>query len=515
VSPQRLSIATLPGRLPGGSTGPRGADPTAMTIGIVHFGIGAFHRSHQAVFTEDAAAATGDTGWGILGVTGRTDAVVEQLRPQDCLYGVLEKDRAETSLRIVGSVREVAFPGRDSVRVVEVLASPTTQIATLTITEKGYLRAQDGAIDLGLASVQHDIRIVERELSGEEPSEPSETAIGLLVRGLAGRFRLNGEPFTVLCCDNLIDNGSMVKRVVFSLAAAIGSGDPAATSARDRFLDWLGESVAFPSSMVDRITPAVTESDREEALALLGLRDDALVVAEPFSQWVIEDRFAGRRPAWELAGVTITDDVAPFENAKLRILNSTHSLLAYLGQLKGHQTIADAVADDALLRVAGRVLDDDILPTLVEPPGLDLRQYRDTVLERIGNPALAHTTRQVGMDGSQKLPNRIIGVAVERLAAGELPLGLALAIAAWIRYIASTMKDGAAPLDDPMADTLTAAIGSADAPDTDPTGVVDRMFAITAVFPAELAASVAFRDAVAAQLDEVRRLTAPSQVLNG
>jgi fructuronate reductase len=499
----RLSIATLTDRLPDGSTGPR-IDPTETTIGIVHFGIGAFHRSHQAVFTEDAAAATGESGWGILGVTGRSDAVVEQLRPQDCLYGVLQKDRDETSLRIVGSVREVAFPGRDSVRVVEVLAGPTTQIATLTITEKGYLRAPDGAIDLSLASVQHDLRIIERQLAGEQPTEPSETAIGLLVRGLAARFSLGAEPFTVLCCDNLVDNGSMVKRVILSLAAAIGTGDRSSA----RFLDWLGESVAFPSSMVDRITPAVTEVDREEALALLGLRDDALVVAEPFSQWVIEDRFAGRRPAWELAGVTITDDVAPYEKAKLRILNATHSLLAYLGMVKGHRTIADAVADDALLLVAGRVLDDDILPTLEELPGLDLRQYRDTVLERIGNPALKHTTRQVGMDGSQKLPNRIIGVAVERLAAGEVPRGLALAIAAWIRYIASTMEEGAPPLDDPIADVLTAAIGSADAPDTDPTGVVDRMFAIAAVFPAELAASTEFRDAVAAQLDEVRRITA-------
>ena len=326
----RLSIATLPVRFAEGVSGPA-VDPTALSIGIVHFGVGAFHRSHQAVFTEDAAAATRDTRWGIFGVTGRTESVVHQLRPQDCLYGVLQKGVGETSLRIIGSLRDVAWPGRDSVRVLDAMASPTTHIASLTITEKGYLRAPDGGIDLALPAVKHDLALIGNELRGEAAAESSQTAIGLLVRGLARRYRLGGQPFTVLSCDNVVHNGVMVKQVVLSLARAAGE-------TASGWLEWLEQAVAYPSTMVDRITPAATPGDHAEAFALLGLGDEALVVAEPFSQWVVEDRFAGPRPAWEKAGVILTGDVDPYERAKLRILNGTHSLLAYVG---GTQRIRD------------------------------------------------------------------------------------------------------------------------------------------------------------------------------
>lgn len=503
--PPRLSIATLPANLLGSVSGPA-LDVSTLSIGIVHFGIGAFHRSHQAVFTEDAAAATGETGWGILGVTGRTEAVVHQLRPQDCLYGVLQKDAVSTSLRIIGSVREVAWPGRDSERVLEAMASPSTHIASLTITEKGYLRAADGTIDLGLPAVQHDLALVEHELTGESSPAASHTAIGLLVRGLARRYRLNREPFTVLPCDNVVHNGAMVRMVVSSLAAAVTLDG--SDSARDGWLRWLEESVACPSTMVDRITPAVTEADHEEAFGLLGLRDEALVVAEPFSQWVIEDHFAGPRPAWEKAGVIITDDVRPFERAKLRILNSMHSLLAYLGVLKGHETIADAVGDASLRDVARSIVDDDILPTLESPLGLHLEEYRDEVLKRFANPSLAHTTLQVAMDGSQKLPNRILGTAEDRLAAGHVPVGLAFVVAAWILFIVSTLQPDGPPLDDPLADQLVAAVGSADAIDVDAALVVARVFSLREIFSPELGTSRAFQAAVVSQFAAVRSLIA-------
>jgi fructuronate reductase len=523
VSPQRLSLATLPvpftprAEIAPGVVGPA-VDPRAVSLGIVHFGIGAFHRSHQAVFTEDAAAAAGEIGWGILGVTGRTDSVVRQLQPQDCLYGVLQKDASSTSLRIIGSVREVASPGRDSGRVVEVMASEHTHIATLTITEKGYLRTADGVIDLSLPAVQADLALVTAELLGKDPDGASRTAIGLLVRGLARRFRTNRGPFTVLCCDNVVHNGEMVKKVIVSLASAISDTEPGG-SVRSAFLAWLRQQVAFPSSMVDRITPAVTADDQREVFRMLGLVDDALVVAEPFSQWVIEDSFAGPRPAWERAGVIMTGDVMPFERAKLRVLNATHSLLAYLGQLCGYETIAEVVADDELRLIAHRILDDDILPTLENLPGLDLREYRDSVLERFANPALAHTTLQVAMDGSQKLPNRILGTVVDRLEAGAVPLGLAFAIAAWVSFIATTIEDGTArakpPLDDPMAAQLIAAVGSAEAIETEPEAVLDRLLSIRRIFPAELAASREFRDAIASQFSEVRRVTASPRPSNG
>jgi len=510
VSLQRLSIETLraPG-FPGGRvTAPR-VDPGATSIGIVHFGIGAFHRSHQAVFTEDAAAATGETGWGILGVTGRTDAVVQQLRPQDCLYGVLDRGATATTLRLIASVRDVAWPGRDSERVAETLASPTTHIATLTITEKGYLRAPGGAIDLDLPAVQHDLAVIERELAGEGDLPMSQTPIGLLVRGLARRFRRGGAPFTVLPCDNLVGNGAITQTLVTSLIAAIGrAGGADARKARDDMLVWLGASVTFPSTMVDRITPATTKADREEAFALLGAWDEALVVAEPFTQWVIEDRFAGPRPAWEKAGAILTDDVTPYERVKLRVLNATHSLLAYTGALEGYRTIAEALGDTALYELVRRVIDDDILPTLEAPAELDLAQYRDSVLERFANPNIAHTTLQIAMDGSQKLPNRVLGTVVDRLEAGHTPLGLALVVAAWITFIASTLAQGGPVLDDPLAELLQTVVASADAVSVDPTGLVARVLAMGEVFPPQLRDSAAFRDAIVSQFTTVQNLTA-------
>jgi fructuronate reductase len=497
VSSERLSLATLASARTGRFTGPA-LDPTAMSIGIVHFGVGAFHRSHQAVFTEGAAAAKGETGWGILGVTGRSDAVVRQLRPQDCLYGVLQKDGASSSLRVVGAIREVASPGVDSVRVVEAMASDDTHLATLTITEKGYLRTAAGTVDLDLPGVGEDVATVAAELAGAAPAAASKTAIGLLVRGLARRHRLGGRPFAVLSCDNIVHNGEVLKGVILSFAVACGD---------ERFTRWLESAVSFPSSMVDRITPAVTAADHDEAFALLGLHDEALVVAEPFSQWVIEDDFADGRPAWELAGVTMTADVMPFERAKLRVLNATHSLLAYLGWLSGYDTIAEAVADASLRERALRMLNEDILPTLESLPGLELDEYRDSVLTRFANPALAHTTLQVAMDGSQKLPNRTLVTAEERLAAGSVPQGLALTIAAWLRFIAATLVESGPSLDDPLAARLASAVGTAEAVDSEPEAVVDRLFGIREIFSEGLASSAPFRDAVVSHLAEVRELT--------
>ncbi|WP_233204675.1 mannitol dehydrogenase family protein [Cryobacterium sp. Y62] len=495
----RLSLETISSGYPGGAIGPH-VDPEVLTIGIVHFGIGAFHRAHQAVFTEDAAAATGDTCWGILGVTGRTDSVVQQLKPQDCLYGVLQKGASETSLRIVGSVRDVAWPARDSEKVAASLASASTHIATLTITEKGYLSAGDG-IDLNLPIVQQDLALIERELLDEGDLPASGSPIGLLVRGLTRRFRAGGRPFTVLSCDNLVNNGALTRTLVFSLVEALKP-----SVRRDELLAWLGTSVSFPSSMVDRIAPATTPADRAEALGLLGLLDEALVVAEPFTQWVIEDDFAGPRPAWELAGAILTADVTPYERAKLRILNATHTQLAYLGALKGHATIAQAIADPALRAAARRTIDADILPTLDVPFGLNLDDYRDSVLDRFTNPNLPHTTMQVGMDGSQKLPTRILGTVTDRLVAGHTPEGLALTVAAWISFVASTLAADGPTLDDPLADLLREAAGSVDAAVTEPTALVDRFFALAEVFPPAVSASAVFHAAVVDQLGEVQRL---------
>jgi fructuronate reductase len=505
-------------------------DPTDLSIGIVHFGIGAFHRAHQAVFTEDAMVATADSRWGILGVTGRTDSVVQQLRPQDCLYGVLERGADADALRIVSSVLDVAWPAKESERITETVAAPTTHVATLTITEKGYQRAANGDADVVSDAVRADVAVIAAELAGEDAPPASRTPLGLLVRGLARRFRRGGEPFSVVSCDNVVDNGHMTKQIVMSLARAAsvpelvacpeeGAKRPsrregtqacpakAAPPTTTDFTAWLEASVTFPSTMVDRLTPATTGEDRERAFELLGLRDEGLVVAEPFRQWVIEDDFAGPRPAWERVGAIVTADVAPYERAKLRILNGSHSMLAYLGALAGHETIAQAVADERLRVAVLRMLDDDILPTVAAPRGMELAEYRDSVLHRFANPQLKHATRQVAMDGSHKVPLRWLAPACERLAAGRVPHGIALAVAGWITYIARASDADSANLDDPLAHTLQAAVGDTASLGDDPVAAVERIFAVDEVFAGELRASAAFRAAVVAQLPVVRALT--------
>jgi fructuronate reductase len=499
--------------------------PESITIGIVHFGIGAFHRAHQAVFTADAMAATGDTRWGILGVTGRNKAVVDQLRPQGCVYGVLSKsagagERPDRHLRLISAIREVAWPAEDSAAIAETVALPTTHLITLTITEKGYLRALGsqgtGSLDLRLESVAHDLDCVAHELAGEPKAEPPHTAIGMLVCGLARRFRSGGPPITILSCDNIVGNGEITRELITAFVANAATRATALSAehstelfaARAAMLDWLTTSVTFPSSMVDRITPATLDADRAEAAEMLGLWDDALVVAEPFNQWVIEDKFAGPRPAWEKAGVIITDDVPVFERAKLRVLNSTHSTLAYLGLLRGYPTIAEAIADPALAEIVGAIIDKDILPTLTTPPGLDLHEYRDSVLARFRNASLPHTTRQVAMDGSQKLPNRTVGTIVDRLAAGHTPHGLAVAIAAWIAYLCSTMAPHGSHLDDPMAAQLQETVRTPDAHAIEPEALVTRIFALHEIFPPEVQNSVEFQRSVVTALGLVRQLTA-------
>jgi fructuronate reductase len=460
------------------------------SVGIVHLGIGAFHRAHQAVYTEDAAAATGATDWGILGVTQRSRTVVDQLRPQDGLYGVMTSAPGDVSLRVVGSVIEVAFPAEETARVLQALAASTTRVISLTITEKGYCRSVDGGLDLTNAAVQADVTALRDELAGDRRSRTGppapRTGIGTLARGLARRWREGGAPVTVVSCDNLVHNGQVAERLVHDAAKA--AGGPSA----DDFRNWLTTSVRFPSTMVDRIVPATTADHHGQAEQMLGLHDAGLVVAEPFGQWVIEDRFATGRPAWEQVGATLAADVAPYETAKLRILNAAHSMLAYRGALAGHLTIAEAMTDPQIEADVTRLIDEDLIPTVPAPPGLDLGGYRDDVLERFRNPATGHSTVQVAMDGSQKLPIRLLGAASERLSSGQVPTQIAAAVAAWMAYVtAGEDRHGRdLPLNDPAAAAIKAAT---DGPGGD---AVDKLLNLNFVFPRDLAADAGFRRAV-------------------
>ncbi|GAA2720283.1 mannitol dehydrogenase family protein [Cellulomonas aerilata] len=493
----RLSLATL-GLLPTGDAvhGPS-VDPRAATVGIVHLGVGAFHRAHQAVFTEEAAAAADETTWGILGVTGRSPRVAEQLVPQDGLYGVLTKGRGTTSLRVVGSMRGAASLTGDSERVLAAIAAPSTHIVSSTVSEKGYRRAATGNSDVADPDLAADVGALTAELTGGSAGAACRTPVGALVRGLARRHRDHGAPLTVVCCDNMTDNGRVVERLVHGIIDAVPGREAAVLRA------WVQDSVRFPVSMVDRITPATTDTHRTEAQALSGLRDEALVVAEPFLQWVIEDLFAGPRPRWELVpGATITDDVAPYERAKLRMLNGTHSTVAYLGALRGHRLIDQAVVDPEVGELARRLLDEDVIPTLTPPAGLDLARYRDDILERFANPSTGYTTLQVAADGSLKVPIRLLSVIADRLEAGVVADAAIRSVAGWLAFVARgrDVDGGTLPLEDPIADRLrAAAAGSAG-------GLVDRMLELEDVFPEAVREHDGVRTALRAEVADLLRM---------
>jgi fructuronate reductase len=447
----RLERSTLPPPRPPELTGP--IDRPRAT-GIVHLGLGAFARAHPLHYIERAAELTGDREWGVLGVTGRRPAVAEALAPQDSVYGILFRSASATTLRLVGSLTGVAA-AHEKERVTAAITDPATRIVTLTITEKAYA-ANSGPIQL-------------------------------LAAGLRRRHRENGAPVTVLSCDNLIGNGSRLASLLHEPAG------------RGPFADWLSASVRCPNSMVDRIVPATTDADRTTAERIAGRMDAGLVVAEPFGHWVIEDDFAADRPRWDLAGAVFTSDVAPFEAAKLRLLNGAHSLLAYAGSLRGHGTIAEAVADPVLLERARR-LQDEARRTLDAPDGLELTEYSEEILRRFSNPALRHTTRQIAMDGSQKLPIRIVGTAADSLAAGRLPDGAAFAVASWIAYVAAATRAENDQLDDPLAETLTNVVKDSAG---DPGLLVTSMLGLAGIFGGLGVDHAEFGSRVA---DHVRRL---------
>ncbi|WP_084129069.1 mannitol dehydrogenase family protein [Demequina sp. NBRC 110055] len=501
----RLSTATLASLsasgFPSAVAIPPGLDRTTAP-GIVHLGIGAFHRAHQAVFTQRAAAATADDRWGIVGVTQRSAGVRSQLAPQDGLYGVLELSDAGAGIELVGQVRDVLFPAEQTADVLAAIAAPTTHIVSLTVTEKGYRRSASGGPDMTDPALAFDLELLSREIDGAaDATVTSHSAIGLLLRGLAHRWHGGGEPLTVVVCDNLMDNGPQVELLVHSIVDAC----PAAGA--EGFVDWLRSSVAFPATMVDRIVPATTDTHRATASALVGATDAGLVVAEPFMQWVIQDRFAGTRPAWEHAGAQITDDVSAYEHTKLRILNGTHSALAYLGALRGHALIADAVADPELHAFARALIDEDAVPSLAPSAEIDTAAYRESVLERFANAAIGHTTVQIAMDGSQKLPIRFLATARDRLAAGHVPHAIARAVAAWMLYVRAT-TDGElevagrrVELDDPLASLLgELAAGPLD-------GLADRLIDGSGIFPAGVADDDRFRAAVRSAVADLQAVT--------
>ncbi len=470
--PLPLSRTALPS-LPASVEVPR-YDPASLPVGIVHLGIGAFHRAHQAIYTDDAVAADGGA-WGICGVSLRSPDVRDRMAPQDGLYTGVEKSRAGVRRRIVGSVREVLFLGDERARVDARLADPATRIVSLTVTEKGYCHdPATGRLDPAHPDIVHDLAHRDAPVS----------VVGLLAAAFAARRAANAGPLSVVCCDNLPHNGKVLAGIVTAFADAV---DP--TLAR-----WIAANVAFPSTMVDRIVPATTDADIADNDAALGIADAAPVVYEPFRQWVIEDAFATPRPAWERGGAQFVADVAPFEAMKLRLLNASHSAFAYLGFLAGHDYIYQVAGVPHFAAYMRRLMADEVTPTLGLPAGVDLPAYREALVERFGNPALPHRTQQIAMDGSQKLPQRLLATARENLAAGRPVALTALAVAGWMRYVAGVDERGAPiKVSDPLAGRFA---GIAAAHPGDPAALARGLLGLTAVFGDDLAHDRRFAGAV-------------------
>lgn len=461
--PQRLTEAGL-AALPDGIGRPR-YDRAAVRSGIVHLGIGAFHRAHQAAYT-DAVLGAGDARWGIAAASLRSPGTRDALAPQDGLYTLNVQGKA-SSFAVIGSVQRVLVAPEDPAALVDALCRPEVAIVSLTVTEKAYCRdPATGLLDEAHPAVAHDLA---------NPRAPR-SALGFLAAGIARRREAGLPPFTVLCCDNLPANGAATHRVLMRFAGLLSPG----------LGGYVQDQVACPDTMVDRIVPATTQADRARVAAALGLDDAWPVVAEPFTQWVIEDRFPAGRPAWEMAGAQFVRDVAPFEAMKLRLLNGSHSALAYLGCLAGCETVAEAMEDAGLAGFVEALMA-DAASTLTVPPGTDVAGYARSLLRRFRNPALHHRTWQIAMDGSQKLPQRLLGVIRERIAKG-LPIARhALAVAAWMRCVAGVDERGhAIEVRDPLAAELAAVAREAGPV---PERLAPALLGVPAIFGADLPAN--------------------------
>jgi fructuronate reductase len=413
---RRLSSSTLP-NMPD-AVAREAYDRNAQEIGIVHFGLGAFHRAHQAWYT-DLAMSAGERNWMIAGVSLCSSTVAGQLGPQNGLYTLTERSGGELATRLISSVREVLASRQEPLAVVARLAAPETHIASFTVTEKGYARAPDGTLSLPAADA---------------------TFYPFLTEALRQRRDAGLPGLTLLSCDNLPANGRELQRLL---------GQWLDTRAPD-LAAWVNDNCSFPSTMVDRIVPATTPADLNALEAHMGLRDEGAVFTERFSQWVIEDRFAGPRPGWEHLGAQMVTDAPPYETAKLRMLNGAHSALAYCGLERGHIFVHQAIADPHLRALTDTLMRREAATSFTPAKGQDLGAYADALITRFADHALNHRLAQIAMDGSQKIPQRWLETLAAHQERGEICPAILTALAAWLRHV----RGDARTVDDPLADVL-------------------------------------------------------------
>jgi fructuronate reductase len=416
-------------------TAPRLARTVAPPpVRAVHLGLGAFFRAHQAWYTDGASDGA---EWGIAAFTGRRPDLADALSAQDGLYTLVTRAADGDAFTVVGSLAR-ACPGADHAAWLSTLASPDVRVLTTTITEAGYLRGPDGGLHLEDALVTRDLAALRDDPRAAVASAPARILAGLIARRAA-----DAGPIALVPCDNLPDNGAVLTRVVHDLAEAV---DP-------RLLEWLSATVTTATTMVDRITPQPTGADRAAVLAGTGREDAAPVVTEPFSEWVVSGSFPGGRPDWESAGAVMTDDVRPYEQRKLWLLNGGHSLLAYAGSQRGHATVAEAVADPHCLDLLQRWW--SLCTPHLALGRADAEAYSAALLDRFANPRMRHALAQIATDGSQKLPVRLLPVLREERGAGRLPDVAVTVLAAWLLHLCGA----GAPVADVRADELRALAG--------------------------------------------------------
>lgn len=410
----RLSRAAL-GSLPVSVVRP-GFDVAAVRGGIVHLGLGGFHRAHMARYTHSLMQAQPDAlQWGIVGagLLPGDRRMAESLVPQDALYTLVERSGAHEAATVIGSLAQVIFAGENTAALLHAIDAPGIRIVSLTVTENGYcLNRATKTLDLDNPLIRADLA---------QPARPR-SAIGVIVEACRRRRDAGGAPFTALSCDNIQHNGTVLRDAVLALAQQ-----------RDASLAaWIAAGISFPSTMVDRITPVTTPAETAALAERHGVADEWPVFCETFTQWVIEDRFVAGRPAWEAVGAQFVQDVAPYEFMKLRLLNASHLAVSGLGRLAGYETIDEAMADPLIARYMTALMDRETGPTLPPVPGIDLAAYKATLVERFCNTAIKDTVERVNTDAPL---NVLVDPIRDRLRTGE-PLDLlALALAAWLRRV--------------------------------------------------------------------------------
>ena len=470
-----------------------------LKTGIVHLGLGAFVRAHMIAMTEATIYAQQDLRWGIVGVSLRHADTRDALQKQDGLYTLALRETAalggsQQHLQVVGCLQQILVAPENPGAVLDAIAAPNTHIVSLTVTEKGYCHHP------AQGTLQWDHLDIVRDL--QHPEAPR-SAIGFLVHGLQQRYRTHKRPLTLLSLDNLPSNGHVLSTLVLSFSNKL---DPA-------LAQWIKSECTFPNSMVDRIVPKTTEVDRSEIARALGLHDAWPVVAETFCQWVIEDRFAAARPAWELSGARFVASAAAWETLKLRMVNGTHSAIAYLGALAGWHTVDQAMQQPTLVSFLEALMCEEIEITLSELPGLDIQAYRNSLLTRFTNTALAHRTQQIAMDGSQKIRQRWLNTIKDLQAQKKPCVRLALCLAAWIQYLGGVDELGNTySIQDPLNALLqvalanvTAQAGAALPPDVLALRQTQAIFGVKEIFN-DLSQNSNLIAIVAQQLDHLRQL---------